>query len=136
MIFNVQINKASSPGHSKVTVPSRVLKCNRNYFICPSIVIFVLAKSLCGISLVLVFGLLIFINQSQIAFGLFENLFGPQSPCLSKKDSPLKTGFLEYINSEHNIQLQYPSGWTKEEINGKYTSGESTLYSLATFQPN
>jgi hypothetical protein len=99
-------------------------------------VIFVLAKSLCGISLVLVFGLMIFINQSQFAFGLFENLFGPQSPCLSKKDSPLKSGFLEYINSEHNIQLQYPSGWTKEEINGKYTTGDSTLYSLATFQPN
>ena len=79
---------------------------------------------------------MIFINQSQIAFGLFENLFGPQSPCLSKKDSPLKSGSLQYTNSEHKIQLQYPSDWTKEEDNRKYTSGGATLYSLATFQPN
>jgi hypothetical protein len=79
---------------------------------------------------------MIFINQGQISFGLFENLFGPQSPCLSKKDSPLKSGFLQYTNSEHKIQLQYPTAWTKEEDNRKYTSGDSTLYSLATFQPN
>lgn len=75
-------------------------------------------------------------NQNHQAFGLFENLFGPHKPCLADKESPMKNGYLSYHNSEHKVQLQYPSNWQKEEDNGKFTSGSSTLYSLATFQPD
>ena len=64
--------------------------------------------------------------QSQAAFGLFENLFGPASPCLSKKDIPPKDGYSEYANLEHNTQIQFPSDWIKKEENGKFGVGGLT----------
>jgi hypothetical protein len=75
-------------------------------------------------------------SQTQTAFGLFEGLFGPRQPCLSKRDIVSKGGFLVYDNKDHKVQNQYPSDWTKENNNGKYTSGDSTLYTLVTFQTN
>jgi hypothetical protein len=75
--------------------------------------------------------------QSQAAFGLFENLFGPASPCLSKKDIPPKEGYSQYANSEHKTQIQFPSDWIKKEENGKFGVGGLTpLYTLATLQPD
>jgi hypothetical protein len=75
--------------------------------------------------------------QSQAAFGLFENLFGPGSPCLSKKEIPLKDGYFQYTNSEHKTQIQFPSDWIKKEENGKFGVGGLTpLYTLATLQPD
>ena len=86
--------------------------------------------------IVLVLPIVLVSSQTQAAFGLFEGLFGPGQPCLSKKEIISKGGFLVYDNKNHNVQIQYPSDWTKEDNNGKYTSGDSTLYTLATFQPN
>ena len=86
--------------------------------------------------IVLSIPVMLLLSQTQSCFGLFENLFGPESPCLSKKDAISKGGFLIYDNQEHNVQIQYPSDWTKEDNNGKYTSGDSTLYTLASFQPD
>ncbi len=91
-----------------------------------------LALALCGI---LVGSFFSFILMSQDTFALFENFFGSK-PCLADKNSPMKSGYLSYRNSEHKVQLQYPANWEKEEDNGKFTSGGSTLYTLATFQPH
>ncbi len=57
----------------------------------------------------------IILNHKQLAFGLFENLFGGQPPCLAKKDTPMKNGFSVYQNSEHKVQIQYPVNWAKED---------------------
>jgi hypothetical protein len=87
--------------------------------------------------LILIVSLSLNSNQGQAAFGLFENLFGPASPCLSKKDIPAKEGYSEYTNSEHKTQIQFPSDWIKEEENGKFgVGGLVPLYTLATFQPD
>lgn len=71
---------------------------------------------------------MLLLSQTQATFGLFENLFGPELTCLSKKDVVSKAGYFVYDNKEHKVQIQYPSDWTKEENNGKYTSGG--FYSL------
>jgi hypothetical protein len=86
--------------------------------------------------IVLSIPVMLLLSQTQATFGLFENLFGPELTCLSKKDVVSKAGYFVYDNKEHKVQIQYPSDWTKEENNGKYTSGDSTLYTLATFQPD
>jgi hypothetical protein len=88
------------------------------------------------IIIILLFSIGLLFSQDHIASALFENLFGPEPPCLSKRDATSKNGFSVYDNKQHKVQIQYPSGWTKEENNGKYTSGDSTLYTLATFQPD
>lgn len=74
--------------------------------------------------------------QIPYANGLFENFYGAKKPCLASTESQVKSGYLTYQNSEHKLQLQYPSSWAKEDGNGKFTSGGSTLWSLATFQPD
>jgi len=85
---------------------------------------------------VLIIPIILVSSQTHIAFGLFEGLFGPPQPCLSKKDTVSKNGFVTYDNKDHNVQIQYPSDWTKDEQNFKAGSEGSALYSLATFQPN
>lgn len=87
--------------------------------------------------LILIVSLSLSCIQSQAGFGLFENLLGPASPCLSKKDIPPKEGYSQYANSEHKTQIQFPSDWIKKEENGKFGVGGLTpLYTLATLQPD
>ncbi|HEX9318997.1 MAG TPA: hypothetical protein VF884_08690 [Nitrososphaeraceae archaeon] len=71
----------------------------------------------------------------QVTIALFENFFGSSKPCLADKNTQVKSGYLSYRNPEHKVQLQYPSNWQKEH-HGKFTSGSSTLYNVATFQPD
>lgn len=95
---------------------------------------FVLSGAVITLSLIVC--LSVVSNANQIAFGLFENLFGPESPCLSKKNIQVKQGYSQYLNSGLKVEIQFPSDWNKEEENFKVGSEGSALYSLATFQPN
>jgi PsbP-like protein len=87
-------------------------------------------------AIVLILPLLLISSQIQTTFGLFEGLFVTGSPCLSKKDTVSKGGFSVYDNKDHKVQIQYPSDWIKNEDNIKVGQEGSSLYSLATFQPN